>query len=73
MTVVQQLQSGEYLLDTNGDGTADFQYNPSSGSLQAYPVKLGSEYMMLLVGMVIVIVFIILLAFFGKWRKGKSQ
>jgi hypothetical protein len=73
ITVVQQLQSGEYLLDTNGDGTADFQYNPSSGSLQAYPVKLGSEYMMLLVGMVIVIVFIILLAFFGKWKKGKSQ
>jgi len=72
-TVVQQLQSGEYLLDTNGDGTTDFQYNPSSGSLQAYPVKVGSEYMMLLVGMVIVIILIVLLAYFGRWRKGKSQ
>jgi len=29
--------------------------------------------MMLLVGMVIVIILIVLLAYFGRWRKGKSQ
>ena len=73
MTVVQLLQNGDYLLDTNSDGTNDFQYNPLSGSLQPYPVKIGTEYMMLFVGMVIVIILIVLLAYFGKWRKGKSQ
>jgi len=73
MTVVQRLENGEYLLDTNSDGTNDFQYDPISGSLQVYPVKSGSEFVMLFVGMVIVIIFIVLLAFFVKWRKGKSQ
>jgi hypothetical protein len=73
ITVVQQLQSGEYLIDTNGDGKADFQYNPSSGLIQAYQEGLALEYMMLLVGMVIVVILVLLLAYFGKWKKGKSQ
>ncbi|MBE3120860.1 MAG: PKD domain-containing protein [Thermoplasmata archaeon] len=73
MTVVQQSQTGEYLIDTNGDGKTDFRYNPSSGLIQAYQEGLGAEYMMLLVGIVIVIILVLLLAYFGKWKKGKSQ
>jgi len=73
MTVVQRLQTGEYLIDTNGDGINEYQFNPSSSSLQAYSQKLGSEYMMLLVGMIIAIILIALLAYFGKRKKGKSQ
>ena len=73
LTSVQRQPTGVYLIDTNGDGSFDYQYNPASGSLREYPEQLEYEYTMLLVGMVIVIILIVLLAYFGKRRKGKSQ
>jgi chitodextrinase len=73
LTSVQRQPTGVYLIDTNGDGSFDYQYNPATGAFREYPEQLGTEYVMLLVGVVIVIILIVLLAYFGKWKKGKSQ
>jgi hypothetical protein len=70
-TRVQGEQTGMYSIDTNGDGSFDYQYDMRSGVLSKYPEQLSPEYMMLLVGMGMVILLVILLFFLVKWRKKK--
>jgi PKD repeat protein len=74
-TVVRLTASGEYLIDINGDGIDEYKYNATSGSLQAYSGQQGfdTRYLMLFIGLVIVIILVIVLAFIGKRIKGKSQ
>jgi len=74
-TVVRLTASGEYLIDINGDGIDEYEYNASSGSLQAYSGQQGldARYLMLFIGIVAVIILVIVLAFIRKRIKGKSQ
>jgi hypothetical protein len=72
-TLVQSQQNGGYLIDTNGDGSFDYQYNADSDELQSYPETLGFEYTMLLVGMILVILLLIFVSLYGKRKKAKPQ
>jgi hypothetical protein len=72
-TTVQQQQTGVYLIDTTGDGSFDYQYDPLSGSFKEYPGQLGSEYMMLLVGMGVVIVLLLLVSLLWNRRRKKPK
>jgi PKD repeat protein len=68
------LQNGvEYLIDTNGDGSVDHLFNTQSGILKAYPETLGTVYIMLLIGLVVVILLVVLVSFIMKRRKGTPK
>lgn len=74
-TVVRLTASGEYLIDSNGDGIDDYEYNAASGSLQAYSGQQGldAQYLMLFIGIVVVIILVIVFAFIGKRIRRKAQ
>jgi len=72
LTRVQFEQNGVYSIDSNGSGTFNYQYDVQSGVLSKYPERLELQYTMLLVGMGIVILFIVLISFFGRRKKGKT-
>jgi PKD repeat protein len=72
-TSVQRQPTGVYLIDTNGDGKYDYQYDPSSSSFREYPETLGPEYTMLLVGLGAVIVLLVLLGFLVKRKRTKPK
>ena len=72
-TVVHLQNGNEYLIDTNGDGSFDHLYNTQSGSLKIYPETLGTVYIMLLVGVVVVILLIALVSFIMKRKRGTSK
>lgn len=72
-TTVQRQPTGVYLIDTNGDGKYDYQYDPSSGALREYPETLGTEYTMLLVGLGVVILLLVLLGLLVKRRRTKPK
>jgi hypothetical protein len=61
------------LIDTNGDGKYDYQYDPSSGAFREYPETLGTEYTMLLVGLGVVIVLLVLLGLLVKRKRTKPK
>jgi len=72
-TSVQRQPTGVYLIDTNGDGKYDYQYEPSSSAFREYPEKLGNEYTMLLVGLGVVILLLVLLGLFAKRKRTKPK
>ena len=65
-------QTGIYLIDTNGDGNYDYQYDPRSGTYGEYPETPSSIYMMLIVG-ISAVILVLLIAFFMNWRRKKSS
>jgi len=66
LTRVQVEKNGVYSIDSNGTGAFNYQYDVQSNTLSKYPEQLEPQYTMLLVGMGVVILFIILIAFFGR-------
>jgi hypothetical protein len=68
----QRQQNGIYLIDTNGDGKYDYQYDPFSGKFKEYPETLSPEYTILLVGVVVGILLLVLLGFLAKRKKKKT-
>ena len=70
-TGAQRQQTGVYLIDTNGDGKYDYQYDPSSATSRAYPEALAPEYTMLLVGVGVVILVLLIVGFLvnRRWKK----
>ena len=69
---ISLLESGDYLIDING---TEYEYNTASGSLQSpsKPLGLDTRYLMLVIGMAIVIILVVTLAFVGKRMKGKAK
>jgi len=65
----QRQQTGVYLLDTNGDGEYDQQYNPASKTFRDYPEGLSPSYTMLLVGLVVAVLLLLLLGFLIRRRR----
>ena len=72
-TSAQRQPNGIYLIDTNGDGKYDYQYDPSSGKFREYPETLSPEYTMLLVGLGVVIVLLVLLGLLAKRKRTKPK
>jgi hypothetical protein len=70
-TSAQRQQTGIYLIDTNGDDKFDLQYDPSTNTYRAYPETLGTDYTLLLVGLVVVIVIVLVLGFILRRRMRK--
>jgi PKD repeat protein len=70
-TTAQRQQTGVYLIDTNGDDKFDLQYDPSTNAARAYPEALAPSYTMLLVGLVVVILVVLIIAFLvrHRWKK----
>jgi LPXTG-motif cell wall-anchored protein len=71
-TAAQRQQTGIYLIDTNGDGKNDQQFDPSTNSLRPYPEGLSPSYTMLLVGLGVVILLLLLLGFLVRRRQKKT-
>jgi PKD repeat protein len=69
-TRVQQLATDTYLIDANGDGFFDYQYDFQSGRLQKYPEHLKFEYILVLVVLGVMILVILLLSYVMIWRNG---
>ncbi|MBE3136376.1 MAG: PKD domain-containing protein [Thermoplasmata archaeon] len=67
-THVQREQTGEYSIDTNGDGRFDYQFNVKSGMLTTYHEKLEFEYTMVIVVIGFIIILFLLVSVFGPWK-----
>ncbi len=71
-TSTQRQQNGIYLIDTKGDGSFDYQYDPSLNEIKGYTKTLGPEYTMLIVGLIVVILLLLLIWFFARRKKNKT-
>lgn len=69
-THVQRESTGEYLIDTNGDGRFDYQFNMESGVLTKYYENLEFEYTIVIVLLCFIIILFLLLFVFGSWKNG---
>jgi hypothetical protein len=71
-SAVKVLGSGNYLIDING---TEYEYNSLSGTLQVYskPLGLDARYLMLIIGLAVIIILVLILAFLGKRINGKAQ
>jgi len=67
-TKVERLDSGNYLIDIDGDGTWNYEYSPASGESSIYQEKPIAEYM----GVAIVLI-VGLILFFVLDRKRKQS
>ena len=73
-TQVMYQSNWVYLIDTDGDGILDHQLtlSPGSESLRPYPEALDMEYVLLLIGLGLVIIFIVVFWFLSKRKKNKT-
>lgn len=72
-TAAQRQQTGIYLIDRNGDGDFDYQYDPSTSTYREYPEALSPSYTMLLVGVVVVILVLLLIGVLMRRRTKPKQ
>ena len=69
-TRLQIEPTGEYLIDIDGDGRFDYQFNVESGMLTKYHEKLEFEYTIVIVLLCFIIILFLLLFVFGPWKNG---
>ena len=69
-TRLQREPTGEYLIDIDGDGRFDYQFNVESGVLTKYDENLEFEYTIVFVLLCFIIILFLLLFVFGSWKNG---
>ena len=71
-TGAQRQKTGVYLIDTNGDGKNEYQFDPSTKTFREYNEGLSPFYTMLLIGLGVVILILLLLGFLVRRRQKKT-
>lgn len=72
-TAVQRQPTGIYLIDRNGDGESDYQFDQATGSNREYPEALSPTYTMLLVGLAVVVLAVLIIGLIMRLRFKKPK
>jgi heme/copper-type cytochrome/quinol oxidase subunit 1 len=71
--MIQLQQNGGYLIDTDGDGTFDYEYQVQSDEPQSLPEQLYIALVILFIGILFVTLLVVTSMFYGKRKRAKNQ